>query len=710
MMEKRKTILVVDDVPDEIVILEEILKRDYQVKAVTSGEAALKIVGSEAPDLILLDIIMPDMDGFEVCRRLKQDVAGATIPVIFLTARVKSADESMGFQVGAVDYIRKPVDPDIVKKRIAAHLEMKDEALRSSEVRYRRLFETTKSGIMIVDAATRKIIDVNPAFVEMLGCTQESFLGASLGDFEFLKGIVGAKDGPPAPLTGEYVRHKDGPLETPDGRSIFVQSMLNSYEVDHREVLQLSIWEISALVAAERERDEFAAKLSHYLSTSPTVTYAIRIKDGKAPMEWVSENIRELLGYSVAEALDPDWWLRNVHASDRMRALGGISKLTHNSSFSHEYRFNRKDRSIVWLRDEMRFVQSKGGEAEIVGTLTDISERKKVESELSLKSQALEATANAIVITDRDGNIRWINPAFETLTGYSRAEVLDRNPRILNSGEQDLGFYRSFWETILSGKSWKGELVNRRKGGEHYTEEMTITPVLDESRSISGFIAVMSDVTERKLARERLEASLNEKEVLLREIHHRTNNNIQLMISLLSLSSQKITDLALRDLIEGVCLRLVSMALIHEQFYNSTDMARIDFALYLHQLVNGLTGDFKKTSGEISIAPVVEPVLLSLEKAIPAGLTAAELIINALRHAYPEDSPPGHIRILLRRVGAAVELTVRDDGVGLPEAFAADKANSLGMILVHTLAEQLQGKIEFRSREGTEAILRFPIA
>ena len=139
MSEKRQTILVVDDVPDDILIIEEMLKKDYQVKAVTSGEAALKIARSDnPPDLILLDIIMPEMDGFEVCRKLREDAEGAMIPVIFLTAKVMTADEKMGFELGAVDYIRKPVDPEIVKTRIKSHLEQKDETLRSSEVRFRQ--------------------------------------------------------------------------------------------------------------------------------------------------------------------------------------------------------------------------------------------------------------------------------------------------------------------------------------------------------------------------------------------------------------------------------------------------------------------------------------------------------------------------------------------------------------------------------------------
>jgi two-component system, sensor histidine kinase and response regulator len=138
MAEKKTTILVVDDVPDNIAILEGILKEDYRVKAATSGEAALAIARADPPpDLILLDVMMPGMDGFEVCRRLKKEAASAKLPVIFVTARDEVSDESMGFQVGAVDYITKPVNPHIVKARIKAHLELKlarEELERQNEV------------------------------------------------------------------------------------------------------------------------------------------------------------------------------------------------------------------------------------------------------------------------------------------------------------------------------------------------------------------------------------------------------------------------------------------------------------------------------------------------------------------------------------------------------------------------------------------------
>jgi PAS domain S-box-containing protein len=307
MSDMRKTILVVDDVPDDIVILEEILKGEYQVKAVTNGEAALKIARSESPpDLILLDIMMPGMDGFEVCQNLKQDSVGAMIPVIFLTAKVAPVDEKAGFELGAVDYIRKPVDPEIVTTRVKAQLERKDQILRVSEVKYRRLFETAQDGIMIADTETGRILDANPSLATLIGLSLEGFLGKSLEDFEFLQTIMSQQQKLSETQRHKFVRYRDLPLRTYDGRSIYVEFISSAYRVNHREVMQLNIREITELVETERSRDKLSTKLSHYLATSPTVTYSFALQKGAAQWQWVSENTLNILGYSSEEALAPD--------------------------------------------------------------------------------------------------------------------------------------------------------------------------------------------------------------------------------------------------------------------------------------------------------------------------------------------------------------------------------------------------------------------
>jgi len=711
MNDMKKTILVVDDVPDDIVILEEILKGEYQVKAATTGEAALKIArGDNPPDLILLDIMMPVMDGFEVCRNLKEDSAGAVIPVIFLTAKVMAQDEKTGFELGAVDYIRKPVEPEIVKMRIKSCLEQKDAALRVSEVRYRRLFETAQDGIMIVDMQTGAIIDVNPSMAAIMGLSQEAFLGKRISDLEFLRTIMSQQETLPESQRRKYVRYKDLPLKTFDDRLIYVEFISTAYRVDNREVMQLNVREITDLVEAERERDELSAKLSHYLATSPTITYSFILRNGVARWQWVSENVVGILGYSNEEALAPDWWFNNVSSADRMSVLNIISDLAKTEVASREYRFIKKDRSIVWLHDEMRFLPGNDEASEVVGTLTDITERKEAEEEIQLKSAALEATANAVVITDRDGLIKWANPAFGKLTGYTIAEAIGKKPKkLVGTGRQDSEFYRAMWNTILAGNVWSGQLVNRRKSGEPYDEEMTITPVLDANRHVDSFVAVKTDITERVLSRVRLESALREKSALLREIHHRVNNNMQVIISLLNISSNDIADSGLRGKLEDITRRMHSMAIIHEQFYHAEDMSRIDFSVFLHRLMDKARSDFPESSRNAVAACEAGQALLPLEQAIPAGLIVEELLTNALKHAFP-GGEAGTIRITQKPVAKGwLEIEVRDDGRGFPAGMDPKQVQSMGMMLIMILSDQLGGDVAFRSDGGACATLRFKI-
>lgn len=152
MNEKRAaTLLIVDDTPENIDVLRGILKQDYKIKVASNGEKALKIAQSEsAPDLILLDIMMPDMDGYEVCQRLKANYATANIPVIFVTAKGETADESLGFDIGAVDYITKPVSPPLVLRRVRTQLALYDEKRLLDDMVKERTKELDQTRLQII--------------------------------------------------------------------------------------------------------------------------------------------------------------------------------------------------------------------------------------------------------------------------------------------------------------------------------------------------------------------------------------------------------------------------------------------------------------------------------------------------------------------------------------------------------------------------------
>jgi len=435
----------------------------------------------------------------------------------------------------------------------------------------------------------------------------------------------------------------------------------------------------------------------------------MQLRSGETKWIWISENVKTLLGYTTEEAMEPDWWFRNVSAVDRLRTLGAISKLGKYDVSEQEYQFRKKDKSSAWIRDVMRVAYAKGAITEIVGTLTDISDRKRAESELSLKSAALDAAANAVVITDRDGTIKWLNPAFERLSGYSSQEALGKNPRALvKSGKEKKALYQEMWDAILSGRIWRGELINKRKAGEFYTEEMTITPVKDESGRIQSFIAIKNDITERREAHEKLEFSLREKDVLLREVHHRVKNNMQIITSLMHLSIDTNVERDYAEVISEVSRRIQSMAMIHDQFYESSDVARIDFSDYLDQLIKEVR---IRCPERLVIECEAEQVFLDLGMAIPAGLLISELLENALRILSLGTSGDGGVIRMEQRIvdDATLEIIVRDNGVALSGGLDYQGSSAFSLELMQILSEQLHGSLLFKASPDAAATLRFPL-
>ena len=228
----------------------------------------------------------------------------------------------------------------------------------------------------------------------------------------------------------------------------------------------------------------------------------------------------------------------------------------------------------------------------------------------------------------------------------------------------------------------------------------------DELRRINSELT--REIEERKSAEERLRASLAEKEVLLREIHHRVKNNLQIISSLLDLQFSKTDDeetlLALRSSQD----RINSMALVHEKLYRTSDISRIDFAGYVESLIGHLSGSHMADPEQISFRMEIADVKLPIDKAIPCGLIINELVSNSLKHAFPEGRK-GSVAIRLHADDrGVVTLAVADDGVGLPPGMDFRNTDSMGLQLVNMLTSQLHGEISFSGGEGTAFTITFP--
>jgi two-component sensor histidine kinase len=210
-----------------------------------------------------------------------------------------------------------------------------------------------------------------------------------------------------------------------------------------------------------------------------------------------------------------------------------------------------------------------------------------------------------------------------------------------------------------------------------------------------------NEVAERKQAEELIRASLHEKEILLKEIHHRVKNNLQVISSLLSLQARKMQDPASLEQLRNSQNRIRSMALIHEKLYQSKDLSRIDFSEYIQSLTAHLMRTYNNFAHDVNLNVQVEDVYLSIDKAVACGLLLNELISNSLKYAFSNGNK-GEIRIQLKQAqDSRVSLVVGDNGVGIPAEVDFHNTSSLGLQLVNTLVNQIEGTIELDRSQGT---------
>ena len=334
----------------------------------------------------------------------------------------------------------------------------------------------------------------------------------------------------------------------------------------------------------------------------------------------------------------------------------------------------------------------------VLASVVDLTERKRAEEQFRL---AIEAAPNGMMLVDERGDIVLVNAQIELIFGYSRVELVGQSVDRLLPVRYRAGHgtsRASFFATPLARPMGLGrELYALRKDGREVPVEIGLSPL----QTPTGVLVLSSivDVTDRKQAREALEASLHEKEVLLKELHHRAKNNLQLIASLLDLASASPSADALSEARD----RIHSISLVHEKLYQSGTFARIDFEDYLRTLGANVSQGWSRDG--ITIDVKSDAFTLPLDAAIPCGLIVNELLVNAFKHAFPEGRR-GVITVSAQRQAARITLGVSDDGVGLPPG-ALRKPGHIGFDVVHALARQLRGELTFGRENGTNVSLSF---
>ncbi|CAK0762227.1 two-component system, sensor histidine kinase [Gammaproteobacteria bacterium] len=658
----KSTILIVDDTIENIYLVASALDGIYRIRTASNGDKCLKIAFSDTPpDLILLDIMMPEMDGYEVCRQLKKNQATCNIPIIFLTARHERKDEQQGLELGAVDYITKPINLPILRARIKTHLAL----YHHTRVLEHKVAERT--------ADLENLYKDSQRVLEKLCQNQERLAEAQR------------------------------------------RAQLGNWE-----------WDI--------QKDSFywSDELFNLFGVKPDNFFC---------------NYQTFLDY--------------VHPDERNEVNHKIQATLQGTPCQIDLRIVRPDghERILLTFGEVQF-DKEGHAIKLVGTSQDITNLRKNEEELRKLSRVVAQSPEAIVITDLKGNIEYINDAFVESSGYPRDELISKGLKILKSGLTPPETYASLWNALDQGCAWHGEFINRRKNGEIYYENATISPVRQPNGRITHYAAVQENNTEKRRmfeeieryrhhledlvvertdqlaeARERAEAANRAKTTFLANMSHEIRTPLTAIIGFAESMLEDNQPLAERiDAIHTIVRNgrhlqhLISDILDFSKIeadrleIEQTQIQLLNLLMNIHALERAQASD-KGLEFSLHYLPPLPAVIVS----DPTRLK--QILINLIGNAIKFTSSPGAVRwiVSLDKQNTQLMFSIQDTGIGMTEAeiqslfkpfVQADISTTrrfggtgLGLTISRALAQRMGGDIQVISEKdhGSLFVVTLPI-
>ncbi|QUH24157.1 response regulator [Methanobacterium alkalithermotolerans] len=350
---------------------------------------------------------------------------------------------------------------------------------------------------------------------------------------------------------------------------------------------------------------------------------------------------------------------------------------------------------------------------------SEIENRKKAEKSLRASEEKFKnlfhTMFQGVVYQDAQGNIISANPAALKILGLNMDQLKDRTSMdpnwksIHEDGSDFPGEDHPSMISLKTGKPVNNIIMGVFNPSENNYRWININAVPQfkpgEQKPVQVY-TTLEDITYRKKIEDDLRLSLEEKEVLIKEIHHRVKNNMQIISSLLNLQKIYYSHHSISDIIKASQIRIKSMAMIHEKLYQSHQLSRIDFEDYIKSLISEISATYSVNQNKIEIEMEVRDIFLDIDLAIPCGLIINELVSNSLKHAF-KDKEKGKINIFMDKKGNEYCLSIKDNGVGLSRDFDFENLNTLGMDLVKSLIKQIDGELEIKREKGTQFIIKF---
>ncbi|MEI2583573.1 PAS domain S-box protein [Scytonema sp. PRP1] len=600
-----------------------------------------------------------------------------------------------------------------LRNEIAQRQQIEDE-LRHSEQKFRQLAENIREVFFVYNHDLSELIYISPAYEEIWGCSSSSLYQNPASWFDLVhpddKNNVLQDVNRSINIEGfkhEYrIIRADGEIRWICTRSFYVRD--DALEV--QRVVGLAE-DITERKKTEAELQETNALLQAIIQSAPV---AIDLIDPNGNVVLWNPMCERLFGWDTQEVLGKPLPIIPLKEQENFLEIKRQTLSDEGLSQVETCR-QRKDGSIVDISLSTALVRDTQGKViGGIGITQDISERKQAELELiqnrDLREAIFNESADAIFLVDADTLevVDCNRRAVELFEASSKEELIHIRSSTLQRYQFTPQEIEKILEEIKIKGFWSQEIEYVTRKGNFFWGHLASKQI-----SVAGKVhrlVRVSDISERKQTVEQLQHSLEEKETLLKEIHHRVKNNLQIISSLLRMQSRRAQDQGTMILFQESQNRVQSMALIHEHLYQSPELSQIDFGQYIHSLTNNLLRCYGMSQKTIALKIETNGIKLSLDTAIPCGLLINELVSNSLKYAFPNDKSGEIIIRLMPETDKTITLTVGDSGIGIPETLDWQNTNSLGLRIVHNLTKQLKGNILLEGDRGTTFHITFPKA